>query len=137
MGFFTDVSGSMSDDDVAMGQAFMTNFIKHTELYYADWDASCGEIRRIKRDPLKKGQMEVLGRGGTDPQCILEKLKEEKMKLGGIVVFTDCYFSWPRPASKWVNKIFIISTADGGQPPEWCRFFLNIKDIREWYDRQH
>lgn len=137
MGFFTDVSGSMSDDDVAMGKAFMMNFIKHVQLFEANWDCDCEVPVEVKKNYLKKngGQIEISGRGGTDPRCILDRLDAEHMKLGGIVVFTDCYFDWPLPPSKYRKKIFIISTADGGQPPEWCHHFLNIKDIRAWYDR--
>lgn len=137
MGFFTDTSGSMSDRDVAMGKAFMLNFIKHVQLYAADWDTFCSEIEEIKHDPTKRngGKIEVTGRGGTNPECIIEQIKDQRLKLGGLVVFTDCGFDWPCPPSKFRNKIFIIGTDDRQcNPPAWCKYYLNIADIRKWYE---
>lgn len=128
MGFFTDVSGSMSDADVAMGMAWMEKFIKHAETYYAFWDAECGPITRLKK-PKNDGVYDVCGRGGTDPRCIIRRLEKEKIKLGGIVVFTDNGFDWPEPPAKWKHKIFIIGTRDCCNPPVWCKKFLNVKDI--------
>lgn len=126
-----DASGSMSDEDVALGEAFVNLFIKHCETWYCHWDAACGPIERVKRK--QKGDIELDNmRGGTDPQCIIERIEEEKKKFGGILVFTDNRFDWPRPKTKYVNKIFIIGTEDCVDPPTWCRHFLNIKDIKKW-----
>lgn len=126
-----DASGSMSDEDVAMGEAFINLFIKHCETWFCYWDAACGPIERIKHK--QKGDIELVNmRGGTNPQCIIERIEEEKKKFGGILVFTDNGFNWPRPKTKYVNKIFIIGTENCVNPPEWCRHFLNIKDIRKW-----
>lgn len=131
-----DASGSMSDEDVALGEAFVNLFIKHCETWYCHWDAACGPIERVKRK--QKGDIKLDDmRGGTDPQCIIERIEEEKKKFGGILVFTDNGFDWPRPKTKYVNKIFIIGTENCMNPPSWCRHFLNIKDIRKWMKDQN
>ena len=131
-----DASGSMSDRDVAAGEAFVNLFIKHCETWFCYWDAACGPIEPVKKK--RKGDLNLENmRGGTDPRCIIDRIEKERLQFGGILVFTDCGFDWPRPKTKYLNKIFIIGTENCCAPPSWCRHFLNIRDIKKWMKDQN
>ena len=133
--FAEDVSGSMSEKDVAIGQGFFCKFIKHAEMWFSYWDCKCSLPVRIKSTfTHKNAGIEVTGGGGTDPKCIIEMLTAEKLKFGGIVVFTDNGFDWERPPQKWANKIFIIGTGSCTKPPDWCKYFLKITDIVKYME---
>lgn len=131
--FAEDSSGSMSDDDIALGEAFVGLFIKHAKVSFCSWDCDCSEIVKVKTKRDAKC-LEIEGRGGTNPQCIIDKLEDERLKFGGIVVFTDNYFNWEEPSRRWANKIFIISTENSGDPPDWVRYHLSMKDIRKYME---
>ena len=127
--FAIDCSGSMSDDDVALGEAFVNKFIKHAKVSYCFWDGVCGEITDLKR---KEKNFELVGRGCTNPDSVLERLEEEHLDFGGLVFFTDNGFNWERPKNKWAHKIFIISTESASEPPDWVRYHLSMKDIKDY-----
>lgn len=127
--FAIDCSGSMSDDDVALGEAFVNKFIKHAKVSYCFWDGVCGEITDLKR---KEKNFELVGRGCTNPDSVLERLAEEHLDFGGLVFFTDNGFNWHRPKNKWAHKIFIISTENACEPPDWVRYHLSMKDIKDY-----
>lgn len=127
--FAIDCSGSMSDDNVALGEAFVNKFIKHAKVSYCFWDGVCGEITDLKR---KEKNFELVGRGCTNPDSVLERLEEEHLDFGGLVFFTDNGFNWERPKNKWAHKIFIISTESACEPPDWVRYHLSMKDIKDY-----
>ena len=127
--FAIDCSGSMSDDDVDLGEAFVNKFIKHAKVSYCFWDGVCGEITDLKR---KEKNFELVGRGCTNPDSVLERLEEEHLDFGGLVFFTDNGFNWERPKNKWAHKIFIISTESACEPPDWVRYHLSMKDIKDY-----
>lgn len=127
--FAIDCSGSMSDDDVALGEAFVNKFIKHAKVSYCFWDGVCGEITDLKR---KEKNFELVGRGCTNPDSVLERLEEEHLDFGGLIFFTDNGFNWSRPKNKWAHKIFIISTESACEPPDWVRYHLSMKDIKDY-----
>lgn len=127
--FAIDCSGSMSDEDVALGEAFVNKFIKHAKVSYCFWDGVCGEITDLKR---KERNFELIGRGCTNPDSVLERLEEEHLDFGGLIFFTDNGFNWKRPKNKWAHKIFIISTESACEPPDWVRYHLSMKDIKDY-----
>lgn len=137
-----DSSGSMSDESVAMGEAFINLFIKHASVDYTFWDTEMYDIVPRGKKKIKINEnVEVQGRGGTDPTCIIRKLETlsgRKHKYGGLIVFTDCGFDWPDPGAKWRNKILIISTTSKEHAPEWARSrgrVIALKDIIDWNER--
>lgn len=130
--FAIDCSGSMSDDDVALGEAFVNKFIKHAQVSYCFWDGVCGDITDLKR---KEKEFELVGRGCTNPQCVLDKLEDEGLDYGGIIFFTDNGFNWDRPKSKWARKVFIISTHNADACPPWVRYHLSMDDIEDYNKR--
>ena len=119
-----DSSGSMSDDDLAKGLGFMESCLRHAEIYYCWWDCICTEFTKI-RSP--KPEYDLSGRGGTNPQCVIDKLDDEKIKFDGLVLFTDCYFSWDRPDVR--QDICIVQTDKSGTPPAWVDWTFKLKDL--------
>ena len=133
--FAEDVSGSMSVKDISIGQAFFARFIKHAESWFSSWDCNCSIPVKIKKIFINNSKgIDVIGRGGTNPQCIINMLEKEKLNFGGIVVFTDNLFEWPEPIKKWRNKIFIVGTGKCTEPPSWCKYFLKISDIVKYME---
>lgn len=126
--FAIDASGSMSPEDVNFGIGVMKTFMKQCALSYCFWDTVCTDIKPLKTTAKS---IEGVGGGGTDPQVVIDKIKDERLNFDGIVYFTDCYFSWSRP--KEANKIFVIT--NGGEPPEWVRHKLNFDTIVEYFKK--
>lgn len=122
--FAEDVSGSMPDETVAKGMAMVNKFIKHCDIDYCAWDGQCGPISKIRKN---KKEFDLVGRGCTNPQCVIDMLDEKKLQYDGIVFFTDAEFSWENPGRKWNRKVFMITTED--EPPEWVRFKIHMKDL--------
>lgn len=123
----TDCSGSMADDDVEKACSIINKFVKHADVSYCFWDGVCGPFETQKR-PMN--EFRLIGRGCTNPECIIQAIKERKAKFDGIVVITDNGFCWERPEHQ-ANKIFIIHTADACDPPEWVRYTLSFKQLFE------
>lgn len=122
--FAEDVSGSMPDEIVAKGMAMVNKFIKHCDIDYCAWDGQCGPIDKIRKN---KKEFSLVGRGCTNPQCVLDMLDEKKIQYDGIVFFTDAEFNWDNPGRKWNRKVFMITTEQ--EPPEWVRFKIHMKDL--------
>jgi len=122
----TDVSGSMSDDDVALAFSCVNDFLRNgTSVSYCTWDVTCGPIKPT-RYPSK--QYNLSGKGGTDPRCVLEKIKLENLKYDLIVFITDCQFIFERPLN--AKKIFFIRTETGDKAPDWALGNITMNDIK-------
>lgn len=122
--FAVDTSGSMREEQIAKAIAFFMSALSQADVYFCWWDAKCGTIQRLKK---KQPEMEIVGGGGTVPNCVIEKVRNERLKFDGIVFITDCYFEFPNPLG--AEKIFIMKTDDAGQAPDWCKWVLSFKDI--------
>lgn len=120
-----DCSGSMSDEDVERGCAIINKFVKHADVSYCFWDGVCGPFTQQKQ---KSTEFKLIGRGCTNPDCVLEAIKERKAKFDGLVFITDNGFCWERP-EHMANKIFLIHTADACEPPEWIKYILSFKQL--------
>lgn len=121
-----DCSGSMDDKDVERGCAIVNKFVKHADVSYCFWDGVCGPFTEQKQ---KKNEFKLIGRGCTNPECVLEAIKERKAKFDGIIYFTDMGFDFPRP-DHMANKIFMISTpGTESYIPEWCRYHLTTEQL--------
>jgi len=122
--FAVDTSGSMREEQIAKAIAFFMSALSQADVYFCWWDAKCGTIQKLKK---RQPQMEIVGGGGTVPMCVLDKVRDEKLKFDGIVYITDCYFEFPNPLGK--EKIFIMRTDDAAPAPDWCKWVLSFKDI--------
>lgn len=123
-----DCSGSMGDDDVERGCAIVNKFVKHADVFYCFWDGECGPFEMQKRP---KSDFQLIGRGCTNPECVLEAIVERKAKFDGIIYFTDMEFNFDRP-DRFANKIFMISTpGHEDEIPEWCNYHLTTEQLFE------
>lgn len=121
-----DCSGSMSDVDVERGCAIVNRFVKHADVSYCFWDGVCGPFTEQKQ---KKSDFKLIGRGCTNPDSIIDAIKERKAKFDGIIVFTDCEFSWEKP-EHFFKKIFVISTpGHESYIPSWCLYHLTTEQL--------
>ena len=121
-----DCSGSMSDEDVERGCAIVNRFVKHADVSYCFWDGVCGPFTEQKQ---KKSDFKLIGRGFTNPDSIIDAIKERKAKFDGIIVFTDCEFSWEKP-EHFFKKIFVISTpGHESYIPSWCLYHLTTEQL--------
>lgn len=119
-----DCSGSMPDSEVEKACMVVNDFVKHAEVHYCFWDGACGEIMTQKRVTNK---FDLSGRGCTNPQCVIDKITEEKRHYDGIVYITDCQFCWEKPKMK--TNIFIIQSANADPVPDWCKYSMTMKDV--------
>jgi hypothetical protein len=76
----------------------------------------------------------VTGRGGTNPQCVFDMLRDNKLvrKYSGIIIFSDMIFDEiPKPREIPVDNMLWICTADGSNPPRWVprRRIMRCKEI--------
>lgn len=133
IGMFADASGSMTEDNIKLCIDTVNNFIKfEAEVHFAWWDTKC-EVPAEHLKPMHEAN--VTGGGGTDPQCILDMMKKNKLHYDGIIVMTDCYFNWPMP--KEYKNVFIIRTPNAGEAPEWVgKRQMSMKALYEYLDKQ-
>ena len=119
-----DSSGSMNDEDLAKGLNFMECSLRHAEVWYAWWDCSCTDFEKVR---FPKPEYDLSGRGGTNPQCVIDKIKETKEDFDGVIMFTDCEFKWEQPKTKL--NICIVRTDRGWDPPKWVKWAFKLKDL--------
>lgn len=133
IGMFADASGSMGDNDIQLCIDTVNDFIKfEAEVHFAWWDCSC-EVPTEHLKPMQ--EVNVTGGGGTNPQCILEMMKENKLHYDGIIVMSDCYFAWQRP--KEYKNVFIIRTPSAGEAPDWAgKRQMSMKELHEYLDKK-
>lgn len=124
--FAIDCSGSMAEEEIERACGVVNSSLKHAEVHYCFWDCKCSDFTQ-KRN--KTSDFDGLGGGGTNPECVIRKIEEEKAHFDGLVFITDCYFDWEQPKGK--HKIFILHTKDAGTPPEWCKWHLGMDDIEK------
>ena len=119
-----DSSGSMNDEDLAKGLGFMECSLRHAEVWYAWWDCSCTDFEKAR---FPKPEYDLSGRGGTNPQCVIDKIKETKEDFDGVILFTDCEFKWEQPKTKL--NICIVRTDRSSDPPKWVKWAFKLKDL--------
>lgn len=111
-----DSSGSMPDSEIEKASMAVNNFLKHADVDYCYWDGACGDIVSLKNTASR---FNVTGRGCTNPQCVIDKIKREKRVYDGIVYITDCQFDWPKP--NILSTIFIIQSRNADPVPAWVQ----------------
>jgi len=86
--FALDVSGSMSDQDIAEGFAVVNAVCRHAEVHWMTFDTEIHDLAT----KMKKAQtmFKVNGRGGTDPAPVLAYADEHK--YDGVVIYSDLDF---------------------------------------------
>lgn len=102
--FAIDVSGSMSDADVAEGLAIVNHTCRHSELTYLIFDT---EIKMVEKNFKRaKKSFKICGRGGTDVQQVIEYA--DKGNYDGLVIFTDGYLE-KTTKPKCTNVVWLLT----------------------------
>jgi hypothetical protein len=124
VGICYDRSGSMDNKkDVELAVGIINSALKYSEVWYCEWNTQCTGFTKIKtnfNNVAKEG-------GGTDPQCVIDYIKEHKLRFDGLIFITDNFYCWNKP--NLCSKISILGTADSCQPPAWCKYFMKMKDL--------
>lgn len=128
--FAIDSSGSMSQSDIEKGCAILHNFYKKTEIDLAFWDAQMVEPKKLTKNIQK---IEAPGRGGTDPACIGEWLKQHNKHYDGVVLFTDCYWEW-NENNLAPTQIFVISSEEKYSLPNFIKHHASIQELTKVWD---
>ena len=128
--FAIDSSGSMSQSDIEKGCAILHNFYKKTEIDLAFWDAQMVDPKKLTKNIQK---IEAPGRGGTDPACIGEWLKQHNKHYDGVVLFTDCYWDW-KENNLAPTPIFIISSEKEYSVPQFVKHHASIQELTHVFD---
>lgn len=109
--FAIDVSGSMSNEDIAEGFAVINSVCRNAKIEYVTFDT---EIKDIETKMKKaKQRFKISGRGGTDPSCVIEYAKTHK--ADGLVIYSDMGFSSNIPEPKM--KVLWLGHTKGAKPP--------------------
>lgn len=112
--FAVDVSGSMSDDDLAEGFAVINSVCRHAELEYVLFDT---EIKLVEKKMKKaKDKFKIKGRGGTDFEMMCRYA--DKTKADGMIIYTDGYAPAPNPP-KSCKVLWLLTGKDNKPPVDW------------------
>jgi predicted metal-dependent peptidase len=112
--FAVDVSGSMSDDDLAEGFAVINSVCRHAEIEYVLFDT---EIKLVEKKMKKaKDKFKIKGRGGTDFEMMCRYA--DKNKADGMIVYTDGYAPAPNPP-KSCKVLWLLTGKDNKPPVDW------------------
>lgn len=119
-----DRSGSMSNkEDIEHAIGIINSALKYAEVWYCEWDTKCTEFTKVKKDFSNVSE----NGGGTDPQCVIDYIKEKGLQFNGLIFITDNEYNWNMP--NIAAKISILGTGDSTQPPAWCRYFMRMRDL--------
>lgn len=119
--FAIDVSGSMSDEDLAYGFSTINKLLHFAKLTFVEFDT---EIKKVEKNFNRaRKQFQVHGRGGTDFEQIMEMADNEKSD--GLIVYTDgCA---PAPHQPRCKVLWLMQSKDSKPPVSW--------GLRTWLDR--
>ena len=96
LAFFVDVSGSMDDRTLNKGFSIINKFfqygIESTDVY--QFDTEIKDEKPLTLHGAKK-DIKLLGRGGTNFQCVLDLLAKKGIRYDGVIVYTDGWASRP------------------------------------------
>ena len=107
LAFFVDVSGSMSDKSLQAGFAIINEFFSYgiPEIDVFQFDTELKSDIPVNMKTAQK-EFKLLGRGGTDFQCIADQLLKGKGKpYDGVIVYTDGYAPAPKLPSKIKKRL--------------------------------
>lgn len=122
--FFIDVSGSMSDEQVAECKAELRSCIKQyngkVEGYLGYFDYEVSNLKSFD-DEESMDEIESLGGGGTSFENIFKYLDEHddeyEVETKKVIIMTDGYAPFPEEESLNVDEVLWIINNDEVTPP--------------------
>lgn len=109
-----DTSGSITNNELSNAFAIINSLCKHSAIEYIQFDT---EIT-LKEKKFKKAKQsfDVVGRGGTDFQCVIDYA--EKSSVDGLIIITDGIAKAPTEPKS--TKVLWVLTDDKYNPPvDW------------------
>lgn len=86
-----DVSGSISQSEIKRFVNIITACAKAAHIKTVSWDTSVYEKKPISLTRFRKPKVKIAqGGGGTDPECVIEYAKKQKIK--NLILLTDGCF---------------------------------------------
>ena len=108
--FAVDISGSMTDEDLAYGFSTINKLLHYAKIMFVQFDT---EIKSIENNFNKaKKSFNINGRGGTDFEPIMNLADKEK--VDGLVIYTDGYA--PVPHKPKCRVLWLMSQKDQKPP---------------------
>lgn len=96
-------------------KSIFSRTIKEIDMFFFDTELKSKEPIKTKVNNLHK--IDVIGRGGTNFECIFEYIKKNQNKYDGILIFTDGYAPEVNLKYKLRTKLcWIIYDNEGVQP---------------------
>ncbi len=85
-----DVSGSMTNDMVKDGVGLINTFIPKSSVEYLTFDTkiTCEPVKTLK----EIGSININGRGGTNVECVIDFVIQNRNKYDGVIVYSDNYY---------------------------------------------
>lgn len=116
---FIDSSGSIAQKLLKKFlltiKSIFSRTIKEIDLFFFDTELKSKEPIKTKVNNMHK--IDVIGRGGTNFECIFEYIKKNQNKYDGILIFTDGYAPEVNLKFKLRTKLcWIIYDNEGVQP---------------------
>jgi len=119
--FAVDVSGSMTDSDLAHGFSVVNKLLHHAKLTFVEFDT---EIKHVEKNLNKaRKSFHVHGRGGTDFEHIMSMADEED--VDGVIVYTDGQASAPHEPK--CRVLWLLHAKNAEPPVSW--------GFKAWLDR--
>jgi len=109
--FAVDVSGSMDNLDLQNGFSIINHFFKYgiQQIDVIQFDTEIkGNIISLKK---AKNEISIMGRGGTDFQCVIDFIDDKKY-YDGLIIFTDGFASIPKLKKNRKTRILWIFNSE-------------------------
>ncbi len=86
-----DVSGSMSAEDIKYCVGSIDNLVDTMgiDVTFCQFDTM---IKSLEKKYKKHNDVDIKGRGGTDPNCVFDMIRKQHLDYDGIIIFTDGQF---------------------------------------------
>jgi len=117
VGVFLDVSGSIGPAELGAFVGELAGLLQEAGLpvRLITWDTSVQEDRLLDRAEdllaaLQHGQLALRGGGGTDPRCVIARLRDDAAGDAPVsfgILLTDGLVPWPE-ASAWPVELLVV-----------------------------
>jgi predicted metal-dependent peptidase len=126
--FAIDVSGSMTDEDLAYGLSTINKLLHFAKIMFVQFDT---EIKSIENNFNKaRKTFKIHGRGGTDFEQIMNLADKEN--VDGVIIYTDGYASPPHQPK---CKVLWLMSQKDLKPPVNFGYVVHLdrfSDSRVW-----
>lgn len=116
LAYFIDVSGSITDSEIHRFNSevkYIQTMLKPKRLSLIQFDTQIQKVDEFTEDDAFK-KIQVIGRGGTDLDCVHEYI--EKHKPTAVVVFSDLRCRPMQPLRSKIPVLWVV-TNSGRTPP--------------------